>query len=70
MEQITLVAPNISCEHCAMAIKRALGKVKGIATVNVDVPAKKMTVAYDPALVGRPAIEKALADEGYPVAKG
>ncbi|MCL4534540.1 MAG: heavy-metal-associated domain-containing protein [Bacteroidetes bacterium] len=69
MEKVIVVAPDISCEHCAMTIKRALNRVRGVHAVNVDVPTKKVTVDYDSAVVDSTAIEAALAEEGYPPAK-
>ena len=65
-QQITLYADDISCQHCAMTIKRELGAVAGVSNIQVDVPAKAVTFEYsdDEAL----ARAKALLDEiGYPV---
>lgn len=36
METTTLVAPDISCEHCQHAIEGALGELAGVDTVKVD----------------------------------
>jgi len=65
--QVKLYAPAISCNHCAMAIKRELGTVKGLSRVEVDVPNKTVTLEYD----SNETLERAqavLADIGYPVA--
>ncbi len=65
-QQFTLYADDISCQHCAMTIKRELGAVAGISNVQVDVPSKAVAFEYsdDEAL----ARAKALLDEiGYPV---
>jgi hypothetical protein len=64
-QQIKLRAPDISCNHCAMAIQKGLGKVQGIASVSVDVPSKMVTFDYadEAALVRAKA---ALDDLGYP----
>jgi copper chaperone len=40
MEKTTLVAPDISCEHCQHAIEEALGELGGVDTVKVDIPTK------------------------------
>lgn len=69
MEKIVVVAPDVSCQHCAMTIKRALGRVRGVQAVEVDVPTKKVSVDYDPAQVNSEAIEQVLTEEGYPPAK-
>ena len=43
MEKTTLVAPDISCEHCQHAIEGALGELAGVNTVKVDIPTKTPT---------------------------
>ncbi len=65
-----VVAPDVSCQHCAMTIKRALGRMRGVQSVEVDVPSKKVIVDYDSAVTDATAIEAALSEEGYPPAKG
>jgi copper chaperone CopZ len=64
-----LVAQDISCSHCAMTIKRELGSVEGISSVNVDVPTKTIDLEYtdDKALQ---EAKRVLEDIGYPVTQG
>lgn len=69
MATVTLKAPNISCGHCVMAIKKAVGRLEGVSRVEGDPATKLVTVDYDPAKVDLAKIEEAMADEGYPVAK-
>lgn len=69
MEKTTLVAPDISCEHCQRAIEEALGELVGVNTVNVDIPTKSVHIDYDPQKVTLPKIEEVLEDTGYAVAK-
>jgi copper chaperone len=69
MEQTTLVAPDISCEHCQHAIEEALGELKGVHTVTVDIPSKVVNLTYDPQKVALAKIEEVLDDIGYTVAK-
>ena len=64
-----LYADDISCQHCAMTIKRELAAVAGITNVQVDVAAKAIDLEYtdDEAL----ARAKATLNElGYPVRGG
>jgi len=68
VESITLVAPDISCEHCQRTIESALSEMPGVAEVAVDVAAKSIAVTYDSAETSRKAIVERLEDEGYPVA--
>lgn len=67
-KQIKLHAQDISCNHCAMAIKRELAAIKGLTRVDVDVPTKTVKLEYDSdeALARATA---ALADIGYPVSQ-
>ncbi len=69
MEKVIMVAPDISCQHCAATIKRALGRMRGVESVDVDVPSKKVIVDYDSGVTDSTAIEAALTEEGYPPAK-
>jgi len=60
-----LHAPDISCQHCAMAIKRELAAVAGLSDVQVDVPSKTVTLEYD----NEDTLKRALAllnEIGYP----
>ena len=69
MESATLVAPDISCEHCQHAIEGAVGKMEGVSTVKVDIPTKSVHIDYDPQKVTLDKIEAVMDDEGYTVAK-
>ena len=64
----TLSVPDISCEHCERAIKGALEPITGVSLVQVDIPAKRVTVQYDESKVGIDRIKQAVEDEEYPVA--
>ena len=66
-KQVTLQAPDISCKHCAMTIKRELAPIAGVQSVEVNVPAKtiSLTVADDEALARAKAM---LVEIGYPPA--
>lgn len=69
MESTTLVAPDISCQHCQHAIEGAVGKIVGVTNVTVDIPAKTVHVKYDPQLVTPAKIEEVMDDVGYTVTK-
>jgi len=69
MESTSLVAPDISCEHCQHAIEGAVGKLEGVNSVKVDIPAKTVDINYDPEKVTLTKIEEVLDDVGYTVAK-
>jgi copper chaperone len=69
MESTTLVAPDISCEHCQHAIEGAVGKLSGVSSVKVNIPAKTVHIDYDSQKVTLAKIEEVLDDIGYTVAK-
>lgn len=64
-----LVAPDISCMHCAKAITDGLNPVEGIDEVSVDVPTKTVTVDYNGDVLTESMIKAMLSDLGYPVAE-
>lgn len=69
METATLIAPDISCEHCQHAIEGSVGKIAGVSKVQVDIPSKRIHLNYDPQQVTLAKIEEVLDDIGYTVAK-
>ena len=68
MEEVTLTAPDISCDHCIVAIRKALSKLPGVQFLDGNPQAKQVTIRYDPSVVQMTAIEKAMEEEGYPPA--
>jgi copper chaperone len=70
MEQAKLFAPDISCGHCVGAIKRAVGNLEGVQSVDGDPQSKTVQVSYDPSKVDLDRIKQVMADEGYPTANG
>jgi copper chaperone len=69
VEEVTLTAPDISCDHCIAAIRRALSKLAGVQFVDGNPQTKQVTIRYDPSMVELTAIEKAMEEEGYPLAR-
>ncbi|NLD44706.1 MAG: heavy-metal-associated domain-containing protein [Chloroflexi bacterium] len=68
MSRITLHAENISCQHCAMTIRRELRDVAGVTVVDVDVPGKNIVLEYaDEAALQR--AKDTLQEIGYPVTR-
>ena len=68
MEEVTLTAPDISCDHCIVTIRKALSKLAGVQFLDGNPQTKQVTIRYDPAVVALTAIEKAMEEEGYPLA--
>jgi len=66
METTRFTAPDIECDGCANAIKRALATVHGVSAVDVDVPTKAVAVQHE-SDVDRETLESALDRAGFPV---
>ncbi len=68
METLTISVPTVHCTSCQLNIQESLEELAGVATSDVDLDAKQVTVTFDPAAVEPGAITAAIEDAGYPVA--
>ena len=66
IEQLTYSVPGMSCGHCRAAITAEVEKVAGVASVDVDLDAKRVTVAGDE--LDDAAVRAAIDEAGYDVA--
>jgi copper chaperone len=60
--------PEISCAACKTAIEAALNPLNGVRAAVVDIAAKRVSVHFDEALIGRDALVAAIESQGYAVA--
>lgn len=60
---------GMSCASCAQAIEKAVNKLPGIASANVNLATEKMFVDFDPSVLNVSDITKAVADAGYSAAE-
>jgi len=67
MSNMSVVAEDISCNHCKHTIEQALSSYKGVQRVSVDVGSKTVDVDYDDTQVSWEEISSELAEIGYPV---
>jgi copper chaperone len=67
METKTIQVEGMSCQHCVNGIKKAVGELKGINKVEVDLPGKKVTVELDPQMITLDTVKATIADQGYDV---
>lgn len=67
METKTFTVPNISCDHCVKTIKRELGDLPYVLSVDGDAPSKTVTVSYQ-AQDNLNPILSTLEEIGYPAA--
>jgi len=57
----------MSCNHCVNSIKKAVGELEGVGTVEVNLTTKKVKVDYNGDLVTDEKIKAAIEDQGYDV---
>ncbi|WP_312643711.1 heavy metal translocating P-type ATPase [Hydrogenoanaerobacterium sp.] len=56
---------GMTCSSCSAHVEKAVTKLEGVHSVNVNLLANNMTVDYDEALASAAIIERAVADAGY-----
>lgn len=65
LNQLTYSVPGVSCSHCQAAITEEVSKVSGVAAVDVDLAAKRVSVtgrSLDDA-----AVRAAIDEAGYDI---
>lgn len=65
-EQLTYAVPGMSCGHCRTAIASEVAQVPGVASVDVDLDRKRVTVAGEQ--LDDLAVRAAIDEAGYDVA--
>ena len=65
MEKSVINVEGMSCEHCAMSVKKALGALPGVSGVDVDLEAGTVTVQHDPALAALDRLKSEIQDQGF-----
>jgi copper chaperone CopZ len=66
VEQLTYSVPDVRCGHCRAAITAEVEKVPGVASVDVDLQARRVTVAVES--VDEAAVRAAIDEAGFEVA--
>lgn len=61
-----LFIEGMSCNHCVMAVKKALGEVEGVTSVEVDLEGKKAVVELSKE-VEENILKDAVTSAGYDV---
>ena len=67
MEKTILNVEGMACSHCENAIKNAVGALKGVNEVLVDLKARTVTVQYDISEVSLEEIKNEITEQGYDV---
>ncbi|NLF01493.1 MAG: hypothetical protein GX601_11005 [Anaerolineales bacterium] len=70
MEKVVLDVPTLWADHHVLNVRDALVAVDGVEDVYASSAWRQVLVSYDPTKTERAALEKALADVGYPVGQG
>ena len=65
MSEITLKIEGMSCQHCVMAVKKAVDSINGVNSSDVEVGSAKVT--YDESSANREAITAAIQGAGYKI---
>lgn len=66
IQTVTLAVPDMDCAVCPITVKKALLKVKGVKTVQVDFDHRQATVKFDDAKTNIAALAQATTEAGYP----
>jgi copper chaperone len=66
MQKYVLSVDGMSCSHCENRVKKTVGALEGVKSVDVSLKEKTVTVEADTALN---QIEAAIEDLGYTVNK-
>lgn len=67
MHEVTLLAPEIHCDHCKTSIEGAVSVIDGVDFVEVVVPEASVRVSYDDSRVDLRSIKTAIEEQGYAV---
>jgi mercuric ion binding protein len=63
---VTLQVQNMTCETCPIVVRKALRRVPGVSSANVDFVLKTATVSFDPDRVKPSALTEATTNAGFP----
>jgi copper chaperone CopZ len=66
MQTTEMVSPEIMCEGCANAIKKALGGVEGVERVEVNIDDKRVSVIHAETTTKETLLKK-MDGAGFPV---
>ena len=61
---------GMSCDHCRMAVTRAVGALEGVGSVEVSLEEGTVTVEFEEDGLPLEAIEQAIESQGYEVVQG
>jgi mercuric transport protein len=65
-KEVVLDVENLTCAACSITIGRALDKVPGIQSKQVDAKAATVTVVFDSGSTSVETVIQAVSDAGFP----
>jgi len=65
-KSVTLSVPDMNCAACPITVKKALGKVAGVARTDVNLDKREATVTFDDSRTTPDALTRATRDAGFP----
>ena len=66
VKTVTLSVPGMNCATCPITVKKALGKVDGVAKTEVNLEKRAAVVTFDDSRTTVEALTRATGDAGYP----
>ncbi len=66
-DKLVLNVAGMSCQHCKMAIEKALTAIEGVSEAEASVEEGQVTVHFDPDKVTKDDFKEAIEEEGYQV---
>jgi mercuric ion binding protein len=68
LQTVVLDVKNMTCAVCPITVKKALQRVPGVTTAEVDLDKKTARVTFDSEKTSPAALTNATSDAGYPSA--
>jgi len=65
IKTIALPVEGMTCASCVARVEKAISKVDGIETANVNLATEQVSISFDPSRAGMEALSKAVEDAGY-----
>lgn len=65
MAKETISVQGMTCDHCKMAVEKAIKKVDGTVSVVVDRPGGSAQIEWDESKASRDQYVTAIVDAGY-----
>lgn len=66
-EQIVLSIGGMSCNHCKMAVEKALKSLDGVLDAAVNLEEKSARVSFDPGKISAEDLKSVVTEAGYEV---